>query len=107
MRRRAARGAVQTAQRLVTLFEHDGAQVRARGRGAGAALRIFDALRARPLVSLNEACRRAGLTFPTATKGMAVLVDMGIARELTGQRRNRIFAYQSYLSILNEGTEPL
>ena len=103
----AATGAVQTAQRLVTLFEHDGAQVRSRGRRAGAALRVFDALRARPVVSLNEACRRAGLTFPTATKGMAVLVDMSIARELTGQRRNRVFAYQSYLSILSEGTEPL
>lgn len=103
----AATGAVQTAQRLVTLFERDGAQVRSRGRRAGAALRVFDALRARPVISLNDVCRRAGLTFPTATKGMAVLVDMSIARERTGQRRNRVFAYQSYLSILSEGTEPL
>jgi len=103
----AATGAVQTAQRLVTLFEHDAAQARSRGRRAAAALRVFDVLCARPVVTLNEACRRAGLTFPTATKGMAALVDMNIARELTGQRRNRVFAYQRYLSILNEGTEPL
>jgi hypothetical protein len=26
-------------------------------------------------------------------------------REVTGQRRNRIFAYDEYLNILNEGTE--
>ena len=25
----------------------------------------------------------------------------------TGQRRNRVFAYDHYLAILNEGTEPL
>jgi hypothetical protein len=30
-----------------------------------------------------------------------------IARELTGQRRNRVFVYDSYLGILNEGGEPL
>lgn len=28
-------------------------------------------------------------------------------RELTGRRRNRLFAYEGYLAILNEGTEPL
>ena len=36
---------------------------------------------------------------------MGHLVDLGIARELTGNRRNRLFVYDGYLSILNEGTE--
>ena len=35
------------------------------------------------------------------------LVAAGIARELTGKRRNRVFVYDAYLSILNEGGEPL
>ncbi|MBM4289627.1 MAG: hypothetical protein FJ135_16060 [Deltaproteobacteria bacterium] len=38
---------------------------------------------------------------------MAALVHLGIGRELTGQRRNRVFAYDHYLAILQEGTEPL
>ena len=46
------------------------------------------------------------MSDPVATV-LAALVDMNIARELTGQRRNRVFAYQGSLSILNEGTEPL
>jgi hypothetical protein len=46
------------------------------------------------------------MSFPSAAKGMDALVRLGIARELTGQRRNRVFAYERYLSILNEGTEP-
>ncbi len=45
------------------------------------------------------------MTFPTANKTMAQLVAAGIARELTGQRR--VFSYDAYLSILNEGGEPL
>jgi hypothetical protein len=38
---------------------------------------------------------------------MLRLVDSGIARELTGQRRNRIFVYDAYLARLNEGGQPL
>jgi hypothetical protein len=36
---------------------------------------------------------------------MNVLIDLKIARELTGKRRNRLFVYDRYLGILNEGTE--
>jgi hypothetical protein len=33
--------------------------------------------------------------------------NLNIVREITGQRRNRVFAYQKYLDILSEGTEAL
>ncbi len=36
---------------------------------------------------------------------MDLLVQLGIARELTGKRRNRLFVYDRYLAILSEGTE--
>ena len=35
------------------------------------------------------------------------LVELGIAREITDGRRNRQLAYDAYLAILSEGTEPL
>lgn len=38
-------------------------------------------------------------------RGMQALSDLGIVREVTGKRRNRVFAYSSYLAILDEGTE--
>jgi len=102
-----ASNAVQTAQRLLALFREDADRVQSRGRAAASALRVFNALRERPLITLNEVHRRTGISFPTATKGMNALVELGIVRELTGQRRNRVFAYDRYLSILNEGIEPL
>lgn len=102
-----ASNAVETAQRLVALFTDDAARVQSLGRAAGSTLRVFRALCERPIVTLNEVCRRTGISFPTATKRINGLLDLGIARELTGQRRNRVFAYDHYLAILNEGTEPL
>jgi hypothetical protein len=59
------------------------------------------------MLSLKQLCHTSTMTFPTASKAMQQLVSAGIARELTGQRRNRIFVYDAYLTILNEGGEPL
>jgi hypothetical protein len=41
------------------------------------------------------------------SKGMEALAKLNIAREITGRKRDRIFAYDRYLRILTEGTEPL
>ncbi len=101
-----ATNAVQTARRLVTLFKEDDARIKSLRRAASA-LRVFNALCERPVITLNEVCRRSSSSFPTATKGMEALLSLGIAQEVTGQRRNRVFTYQRYLDILNEGTEPL
>lgn len=102
-----ATGAVQTARRLAALFQQDTQRTDATGRGAANAQRVLGALRSRPLSSLRQLCQDAGMTFPTASKSMQALVSAGIARELTGQRRNRVFVYDGYLNILNEGGEPL
>ena len=99
-----ATSAVETAQRLVALFKEDTARVQATGRGAATMLRVLQTLHERPVLTLNEVSRRAGLSFPTAAKGMAALAELGLARELTGNRRNRVFSYQRYLAILGEGT---
>jgi len=104
---KTANGAVQTARRLVALFQQDTRRTQAVGRGAANALRVLDALRQRPLCSLRQLCDDFDLTFPTASKSMQTLIDLGIAREFTGQRRNRVFVYDGYLSLLNEGNEPL
>jgi hypothetical protein len=36
-----------------------------------------------------------------------VLVDRRIVSEKTGKKRNRVYCYDRYLGILNEGAEPL
>ena len=98
---------MQTARRLVELFDTDTRRTQDIGRGAANALRVLAALRHRPMLSLKQLCHTSAMTFPTASKAMQQLVSAGIARELTGQRRNRVFVYDAYLTILNEGGEPL
>jgi Fic family protein len=102
---RSADGAVSTARRLEALFLKDREKIVPRGRRAGSALRVHDALKARPVASMQAVRARTGLSFPGTTSAMKLLVDLGIARELTGRRRNRVFVYDRYLKILSEGTE--
>jgi len=105
--RETAEGAVATSTRLTDLFKGNGARIEGLGRRAGSALRVHEALTAYPIRSLSQVCGHTGLTHPTASSAMEALVELGIAREVTGRRRGRLFAYDGYLSILNEGTEPL
>jgi DNA-binding transcriptional regulator GbsR (MarR family) len=69
-------------------------------------LRVQDALKQRPLCTLQEAARRSGLSFPSVGTAMEQLARLKIVREITGKKRNRVYAYERYLKHLSEGTEP-
>jgi Fic family protein len=105
--RQVAEGAVATAERLSEMFRIDRTQIEQAGRRAGSALRVHEAIKARPIQSMTAVCAATQLSFPAASSAMSLLVELGIARELTGRRRNRLFVYDRYLTILNEGTEAL
>ena len=100
-----ADAAVSTAQRLVALFHDDQRRIQEMGRAAGSALRVHQVLKERPITSIPQVCDRAGLSFPAASSAMERLSGLGLAREITGRSRNRLYIYDSYLAILNEGTE--
>lgn len=101
-----ADGAVGTARRLSRMFQDDRDRVQTvGGRRAGTALRVHEALKSRPILSLPGVCRDTDLTFHTVASAMELLVSQGIAREITGKRRHRLFVYDQYLAVLNEGTE--
>ena len=102
-----AGSAMDTAHRLLALFRDDAARVQTLGRAAANALRVFDALRDRPLATLNDLTERTGASYPTVARAVEALENLGIVREITGRKRERVFAYMRYLDILNEGTEPL
>ncbi len=100
-----ASGAVDTAHRLLALFHGDAARVQALDRAAANALRVFDALRRRPLARIEALAAEIGIAYPTAARAIDALQRLGIVREITGRKRERVFAYGAYLAILNEGAE--
>jgi Uncharacterized conserved protein len=102
-----AAGAVDTAHRLLALFRDDTARIQALGRSAANTLRVFGALRRRPLARIDALATQTGIAYPTAARAIEALERLGIVREITGRKRERVFAYAHYLDILNEGAQPL
>lgn len=100
-----AESAVSSARRISSLFQQNRDRIQGLGRSAGSALRVLDQLERRPLTSIKRIADGGGLSIPAATTAVAALEELGIARELTGKKRNRLYAYSSYLTILNEGIE--
>jgi Fic family protein len=62
---------------------------------------------AQPILSIASAGEELKLSVPTVTASLKHLAKLGIAREYTGRNYGRICAYDKYLKILSEGTEPL
>lgn len=97
--------AVDTVQRLETMARRDRDRIHGLGRAAGSALQVHHELLRRPLATSPDLTRRIGLTALTVNRALAHLANLGIVRELTGQKRKRVFSYAEYMAILNEGTE--
>ena len=102
-----ATAAVDTAHRLLAMFQSDAARIQGLGRASTSALRVFDALRRRPVSDIDHLARETHVAYSTAARAVEALVALGIVRELTGRRRNRAFAYDRYLATLSEGAEAL
>lgn len=52
-------------------------------------------------------CQSILIVPNTVGKVLRHLAGKRLVKELTGQKRNRLFSYWRYLDILNEGTEPI
>jgi Fic family protein len=99
--------AVATARNILKIFDTDRRRIEALGKAANSALRIHHAMQRRPLVSVPDLARESGLTKPTAEAAIGRLIEIGIVRQVSQRKRDRLFAYDQYLAALSEGTEPL
>lgn len=102
-----AESTTDATRRIVAMIERDRQTIHGMGRGAATAHRVHD-LAARYVVVRPSATARAlGLTDPPVYNAISRLEEAGILREMTGRQRGKIYAYDRYLSLLNEDTDPL
>jgi Fic family protein len=101
-----AEEAATTAKRILELFARDRGRIETLGRAAGSTLRVHELLRKHPVLSIPRAVSESGMSAPTITTALQQLLRLNMIHEATGRPRNRLFAYDEYLTILNEGTQP-
>ena len=87
------------------LAEEDRKTIQTIGRAAGSALRVHQALLQRPIISIPKICEFTDLWATSATTAIKHLEKIGIVKEVTGSKRNRLYRYIKYVDLLNEGTD--
>jgi Fic family protein len=96
-----ARSASDTAQRVIELRECDMRSVAGMGAASEKALKLMGHLNRSPLVRIKDVERIAGLANPNAIVLIGKLAKLGILEEITGRKRNKIFAYSKYIDVFN------
>jgi Fic family protein len=97
--------AVTSARELFATVAADRERVLNEAAASVAALRLFELLPGRPIVTVAAVMRLLTTTKPTAGRAIDALEAAGVLVETTGRRRDRSFAYRKYLDRLSAGTE--
>lgn len=89
----AERGIVSIA----SLVAADRRRLLAAPKAGPASYRLFELLPMMPRFTVERVRQKLGTSFPTANAAVQMLAELGIVTELTGQKKNRSYSYQSYI----------
>ncbi len=97
--------AVETAQQLLDLSNQDRDKISSLGRAAASTLQVHRALMEHPIATSGSLVEKTSITPATVNKTLGHLEQLGIVKELTARKRNRLFSYAGYIEIMSRGTE--
>lgn len=95
--------AVKASRKIIELRKNQYTQITEQfGNRSGTAIKLFEELFNRPIVTVSSIVEIAKLSYPNANSLAAKFEELGILKEVTGQKRNRIYEFVEYMDILNE-----
>jgi len=95
--------ATETARKIVNLREAHRALITEKlRRGASKALMVLETLYFRPIISVQVVMEASKLSYANANRLVRDLCNLTLLEEFTGQRRNRRFSYEPYLSLFRD-----
>ncbi len=97
--------AFEKANAIVDLFKMDRHRIVAEAAAPNSVLRLHELMQTSPYLTAPAARDRSGLALPTVNAALEQLVSLGLAAEVTGKKRGRVFAYQRYLDLLADAAD--
>ncbi len=77
-------------------------RIAAAGTSSKASLALVDQLAANPFLTIKGTAKRLDVAFTTAQRAVARLEQLGIVREISHAKRDRVYCAQALLDILEE-----
>jgi Fic family protein len=92
--------AVQTLQSILKLKEEiEGEKILSLGKQASRAKQLIGELYKTPVLAATDVMKKLNVSAPTANNLLERLQNLGILKEITGYKRNRLFAFHAYLAL--------
>jgi Fic family protein len=96
----AAQEAEGSILEIASQIAADRRKLLAAPKAVPASYRLFELLPMMPRFTVERVRQELNTTFPTASAAVRILEDLGIVREVTGQKTNRSYSYAAYIALL-------
>ena len=103
----SSKQAVQTAESINALFNVNENKLDSLGRAGISCKRVHEYLKTLPQVSVPLLAKDLDVSAPTARSALNHMLELSIVKEISGKGRDKVYLYQDYLNLLEEGAEPL
>ena len=103
----SAKQVISTTYQLDSLFKEDFEKINKLGRIKYSCIKVWEYMKELPEVTVSSLAKILGMSMPTARSCLNTLVQKGILIEATGMQRDKLYIYKKYLSILEQGTDPI
>lgn len=101
----SANSAVDTAKKLVEQTEQDLEIIDKQGRSKQNLQKVYDHFQQKLVSSSSVIKQQLKLAPATIQSALKKLCDLGILKEVTNKKRDRVYVYHACIQILNEGNE--
>lgn len=96
-----AAGSKQTFERVVALRQRCEEKILQLGKRAPKGQALLRQLYSQPVMSANEVATRLEITHQSASSLIRSFEGMGILREITGRKKDRLFMFSEYLDLFS------
>jgi Fic family protein len=94
-----AAGSKQTFEAIVALRQRCEEQILQLGKRAPKGQALLRELYPQPVMSANDIANKLGITHQSASSLIRSFEEMGILREITGRKKDRLFVFSDYLGL--------
>lgn len=99
-----AAGSKQIFEGIVALRQRCEEQVLQLGKRVTKGQTLLRELYSQPVMSANDIATKLGITHQSASSLIRSFEEMGILREITGRKKDRLFVFSEYLSLFTSRT---
>jgi Fic family protein len=99
-----SQASTNTAREILQLREQHRCLIAGKMQSSANGLKLFDHLFEKPVITIRLAEEIMNVSYVTASSVIQQMEDLGFLREITGQKRNKVFRYDPYISLFSHQT---